>query len=77
MLLDLTQPSLHIIKGLHVRRVEGEQDSMGSLVIRLRDRAEPLLASCIPNLQFHALSVDLDVLDLKINTCGIEKVKNY
>ena len=69
MLLDLAQPRLHIIKGLHVRRVEGEQDSMGSLVVRLRDRAEPLLASCVPNLQFHALSIDLNVFYLKVNAC--------
>ena len=69
MLLDLAQPGLHIIKGLHVRCVESEQNSLGSLVIGLRDRAEPLLASCVPNLQFHALSIDLNVFYLKVNAC--------
>ena len=69
MLLDLAQPRLHIIKGLHVRRVEGEQDSMGSLVVRLRDRAEPLLASCVPDLQLDLLPIQLYCANLEVNSC--------
>ena len=51
VLLDLSEPRLHIIKRRHVSRVKGEQNAISSLVIRLSDCAEPFLASCVPNIE--------------------------
>ena len=69
VLLNLAQPRLHVIKCLHVRRVECKQNTMRSLVIRLCDGAESLLACRVPNLQLHAFSIDLHIFNLKVNTC--------
>lgn len=40
----------------------------GSSVVRCCDRSESLLSSRVPDLQFDALAVELDRLDLEINS---------
>ena len=41
----------------------------GSSVVGGGDGSEPLLASCVPDLQLDLLSFDLDSTNLKINSC--------
>lgn len=44
-----------------------QKDTHGASVVRCRDSAEAFLAGCVPNLQLHPLSVQLDRSDLEIN----------
>jgi hypothetical protein len=68
MLVNLFEPVLYVVKGLLVSAVINENNSHGSLVISLSNSSESLLASSVPNLQLDSLIINIDFLDLKINT---------
>lgn len=69
MSLNLLEPILYVVEGALLGAVVDEHDAHGSLVIRLSDRAEPLLACCVPDLQFDALVLHIDRLYLEVNSC--------
>ena len=68
MLLNLPEPRLHVIKRRHASRIEGKNDPICSLVVRLRDCAESLLPCRVPDLQLHALAIHLQVLYFKVDS---------
>jgi hypothetical protein len=41
---------------------------MGALVVGCSDSLKPFLASSVPNLQLNLLAINLNRLDLKVNT---------
>lgn len=68
---------LNIGECLIVSKVIHEEDSMGSFVISTCNGSEPLLSSCVPNLQFDYVIVNIEwsglwfeVLESKIDTNG-------
>ena len=67
VLVYLLEPVLDVSEGLLVGAVVDQDDAHGSLVVGLRDGAEPLLASSVPHLQLHALLVHVDLLDFEVN----------
>ena len=79
MLLDLRHPISDALKGAAIAHIIHKQDALCTTEIRRRDRAETLLASCVPDLQLDTLSIKLNVLDLEVNTdrcdkCGRERI---
>ena len=67
--LDLLEPVLNVVKSLLLRAVVDQHDAHGSFVVRLRDRAEPLLARRVPHLQLDPLVLNLNRLDLEVDPC--------
>jgi hypothetical protein len=53
-----------------IRNVVHQQNAHSTPVIRRCDRAEPLLSCRVPNLQLHALAIELDCADLKVDADG-------
>ena len=68
MKLYLTDPILDILETFVLCAIISQNDAHGPLIVGLRDGAEPLLASCVPYLQFNVLAIDLHSLDLEINS---------
>ena len=66
--LNLLHPVSDIIKGLFVSAVIDEDDAHSSFVIGLSDGSESLLASCVPNLQFNKLIINVDGFNLEIDS---------
>ena len=69
MLVDLLKPVLDVVKSALLRAVVHEHDSHRTLVISLRDRAEPFLASGVPDLKLDSLVLHIDRLNLEVNSC--------
>jgi len=61
--INLVQPRLHVFKRLGVGGVINDDDAVRPPVVAAGDRAEALLASRVPNLQFDRLPVQLDRAD--------------
>ena len=68
------QPLLHIVERLQVCHVIDDNDAVGAPVVRRRDRAEPLLASRVPNLRNKRLAPTCHppASHLKLNCLAIE-----
>ena len=50
------------------RTANFQDDTLGTSVVCLSDRAEPLLACCVPYLNFDIFTVQLYCVDLKVDT---------
>ena len=74
MSIDLADPISNIIEALLARRVVSEDDTLCASIIRLSDRAEPLLAGGVPYLNFYIFTVQLNCVNLEINTCRNEEI---
>lgn len=49
---------------------------MGTFVVRTGDSLESLLASCVPDLKFDSLVVEIESTDFEVNSdCGEETVR--
>ena len=70
MSLYLLEPILDVVEGDLLAAIVHEQDTHGTLVVRLRDRAESLLAGCVPHLQLDILAHEVDRLDPEVNANG-------
>ena len=68
MKLYLTDPILYILEAFVLCAIVSQNDAHGALIVGLCDCAEPLLPSCVPDLQFNVFAVDLNRLDLEINS---------
>ena len=70
VLLDLPQPVGAAVEGGLVGDVVDEDEGVGGAVVGLGDRAEPLLARRVPDLQLDLLPVDLHRLDHEVHADG-------
>ena len=68
MFLDLAEPDRDAKEALSVGHVEDHDDPIGALVVRIRDRAVPLLPRCVPNLQLNRALIDLEGSEAEIDT---------
>ena len=70
VLLNLAEPGFHVVEGSRASGVKRQNDTVCTLVVRLRDCAEPFLPCCVPDLKFHALPIHLQILYLEVDTWG-------
>ena len=66
--LNLLEPVRDIVKCGLLGAVVDEDDAHGTLVIRLRDRAEALLSRRVPHLQLHSLVLHIYSFDLEVDS---------
>jgi hypothetical protein len=71
VLLDLTHPILDALESFTVVDGVGKNDSHRALVIGLGDRFESFLACSIPDLHLDFLSININRLELEINSCQL------
>lgn len=65
---NLSDPISNIIETFLGCAIICQNDSHGSFIVSLSDGPESLLASCVPNLKLHIFTIDINSLDLKINS---------
>lgn len=53
-----------------IGHVVDQENTHRATVVGGRDGSETFLASCIPDLQFHSLAIQLDCTDLEVDTDG-------
>ena len=70
--VDLAEPLLDVVEGLHVGAVKDEDDALGPAVVAAGDGAETLLAGSIPDLELDDLPVAVQGLDLEIDADGAD-----
>jgi hypothetical protein len=70
VLLDLGDPVTNRLERTTVRDVVHQKDALRSSEIRGCDRSETFLASSIPNLKLNLCSINVNVLDLEVNSNG-------
>ena len=75
VLVDLLEPVLDVVEGLRVSAIVDQDYPHGAFVVGLSYRAEPLLASRVPNLELHPLIVHVDLLDLEVDAYSIKAKK--
>lgn len=68
MQVDLSDPITYIVKGVFTCTVICQNYTHCPFVIGLGDGSEPLLASSVPNLELHILTLDVYGLYLKVNS---------
>ncbi len=69
MILDLANPVANVVKTVLAGAIISEDDALGSSVVGLSDGPESLLASCVPDLNFNCLYVQIYVPDFEVNPC--------
>ena len=67
MSLNLLQPVRNIVESGLLRAVVDQDDTHGAFVVSLCNRSEALLSCRVPYLQLHALVLDVDRFDLKVD----------
>jgi len=70
MCLDLFQPVLNIAESALFSAIIDQNNSHRTLVICLGDSTETLLASCVPYLQLDSLVLNINGLDLEVDSNG-------
>jgi len=68
--VDLTEPLLNVVEGLHISAVEHKDDTLCTTVVAASDGTETLLTGCIPNLELDHLAVAVKSLDFEVDTDG-------
>jgi hypothetical protein len=61
--LNFLQPLLDVVEGLRIGHIVHDNDAMRATVIGRSDRSEAFLASSIPDLEFHSVTVDFKSSD--------------
>ena len=69
MLFNVPDPVLDVVEALLVGDVVDQHDAHGAAVVGGGDGAEPLLASCVPDLQLDLLPIQLYCANLEVNSC--------
>jgi hypothetical protein len=62
--------SPHTVETSLICHIVHQQNSHRTAVVRCCDGAETLLTRCVPDLQLHALAVELDGADLEVDADG-------
>jgi len=70
--VDLAEPLLNVVEGLHIGDVVHYGNTVGTAVVGGSDGAETLLSSGIPDLKLDGLSVQVQGADLEIDTDGAD-----
>ena len=68
MQFNLSDPVSHVIKALLVSTIISENDAHCTFVIGLSDSSEAFLTSGVPNLKLYIFSINLNRLDLEIDS---------
>lgn len=68
--LDLMQPRLHIVERFLIGDIIGNDNSMGTAVVRCCNGAESFLSGCVPDLKLNSLSIEFDRTNFEIDTDG-------
>ena len=68
VLFNLLEPPLDALETGQAGGVESEENSIGALVIGLRDGAEAFLPGCVPDLHLHALPIHYHVTNFEVDT---------
>jgi hypothetical protein len=68
MLLYFFQPRVDIQEGFFVAQIENNDNSIGSLVISVRDCTIALLPGGVPNLQLNCAFIDLKSAETEVHT---------
>ena len=72
---DLRHPVLNSGEGLSISDIVGDNYAVRSLVVAGSNSLEAFLTSCIPNLEFDCLLINIDGSDFEVDTdCGHEVV---
>lgn len=66
MLIYLLEPIGNVVESSLISAIVNQDDPHGSLVVSLCDGAEPLLASCVPDLQLDPLIIDINFLNFEV-----------
>ena len=74
MFIDLCEPGAQVLNALGVGAVIGEDHSISSLIISLRNSSEALLSRCIPHLKFNDHVVDFNLFAFKVYAYGCSVV---
>lgn len=74
VLFDFSHPVLNCREWLTVCDIVSNNYTVGTFVIAWCNGLESLLASCVPNLKFDCLSINLIVTDLEVDTDCWHKV---
>ena len=69
MLFNVPDPVLDVVEALLVGDVVNEHDAHGAAIVGRRDRAEPLLPGCVPDLKLDLLAIKLNSSNLEIDPC--------
>merc|ERR1719499_770825 len=72
VLIDLLHPVLDVVEGLLVRHIIHNNDAVETREEAARDRAEPLLARPVPDLQLADLAIQLERADFEVHTDGAD-----
>jgi len=69
--IELSHPVTHRVERLLGGAVVGKDHTIGLIEVLHRHRAETLLPRCVPHQQLDVLTIDLNVLDFKVDAdCG-------
>lgn len=68
MLLNLRDPVTNRLERPAVGNVVDQENTLGSSEVRSSDRPEAFLSSGVPDLKFDFRAINIDILDLEINS---------
>jgi hypothetical protein len=68
MLIYLLEPVRDVIKSCLIGAIVHKDNTHGTLVVSLSNCTESFLTGCVPDLQFDPFIVNVDFLDLEVNT---------
>ena len=68
MLLNLGQPHVQVREALLLEEVEAEDDSLGPLVVRIRDRSVSLLPRRVPDLKLNLAAAVIDRAEAEVHS---------
>jgi hypothetical protein len=74
MVLNLAHPVVYILETLGLRAVVRQYYALSPFVISLSNCAEPFLASCVPYLDLHVFTIEVDRSDFEVNSYTNTKV---
>ena len=67
-------PLFDIVEGLFVSNIVDNDDALGSSIVAWSQSSESFLSSSVPDLQFDDLFIQLNGLDLEVDSDGVEEV---
>ena len=68
MFLDFIEPDRNALEALSISKIEYDNDSISSLVVRICDGSVSLLPCSVPNLEFDGALIDLKGAESKVDS---------